>query len=181
MSKITPTTTFQILLSIFSVPLLIVPLQGNSQSTDSEQTILLRLKGHWSNPPSINHWTPSPPNSNSSTHCNWTEITCSNGSVTGLSLINKTITGPIPPFICDLKNLTAIDLQYNYIPGPFPTALYNCTKLEHLDLSQNLFVGCIPGDVDRLSTHLRTFNLSGNNFTCDVPAAIGRFPELTTL
>ncbi|CAL5360486.1 unnamed protein product [Camellia sinensis] len=181
MFKITPTTTFQILLSIFSVPLLIVPLQGNSKSTDLEQTILLRLKRHWSNPPSINHWTPLPPNSNSSTHCNWPEITCSNGSVTGLSLIDKNITGPIPPFICDLKNLTAIDLQYNYIPGPFPTALYNCTKLEHLDLSQNLFVGCIPGDVDRLSTHLRTFNLSGNNFTCDIPAAIGRFPELTTL
>ncbi|KAI7989055.1 Receptor-like protein kinase HSL1 [Camellia lanceoleosa] len=181
MSKITPTTSFQILLSIFALPLLILPLHGNSQSTDSEQTILLRLKRHWSNPPSINHWTPSPPNSNSSTHCNWPEITCSNGSVTELSLINKTITGPIPPFICDLKNLTAIDLQYNYIPGPFPTALYNCTKLEHLDLSQNLFVGCIPGDVDRLSTHLRTFNLGGNNFTCDIPAAIGRFPGLTTL
>ncbi|XP_028127489.1 receptor-like protein kinase 5 [Camellia sinensis] len=181
MSKITPSTTFQILLSILAFPLLIVPLHGNSQSTDLEQTILLRLKRHWSNPPSINHWTPSPPNTNSSTHCNWPEITCSNGSVTGLSLIDKTITGPIPPFICDLKNLTVIDLQYNYIPGPFPEALYNCTKLEHLDLSQNLFVGCIPGDVDRLSTHLRTFNLSGNNFTCDIPAAIGLFPELTTL
>ncbi|KAF5957502.1 hypothetical protein HYC85_004727 [Camellia sinensis] len=181
MSKIAPTTSFQILLSIFALPLLILPLHGNSQSTDSEQTILLRLKRHWSNPPSISHWTPSPPNSNSSTHCNWPEITCSNGSVTGLSLIDKTINRSIPPFICDLKNLTTIDLQYNYIPGPFPTALYNCTKLEHLDLSQNLFVGCIPGDVDRLSTHLRTFNLSGNNFTCDIPAAIGRFPELTTL
>ncbi|KAF5959216.1 hypothetical protein HYC85_000425 [Camellia sinensis] len=191
MSKITRTTFFQILLSIFAVSLLISLLHGNSKSTDSEETILLKLKRHWSNPPSINHWTSSPPNSNSSIHCNWPEITCSNGSVTrislinktitGLSLIDKTITGPIPPFICDLKNLTAIDLQYNCIPGPFPTALYNCTKLEHLDLSKNLFVGCIPGDVDQLSIHLRTFNLSHNNFTCNILAAIGWFPELTTL
>ncbi|XP_028119807.1 receptor-like protein kinase 5 [Camellia sinensis] len=150
-----------------------------SEEPYSEQTILLRLKRHWSNPPSINHWTPSPPNSNSSIHCNWPEITCSNGSVTGLSLIDKTITGPIPTFICDLKNLTAIDLQNNYIPGPFPTALYNCTKLEHLDLSQNLFVGCIPGDVDRLSTHLQTFNLSANNFTCEISTGLSSWKNLT--
>ncbi|CAL5360484.1 unnamed protein product [Camellia sinensis] len=167
MSKITPNNIFPL------------PLHGNSQSTDSEQTILLRLKRHWSNPPSINHWTPSPPNSNSSIHCNWPEITCSNGSVTGLSVIDKTITGPIPTFICDLKNLTAIDLQNNYIPGPFPTALYNCTKLEHLDLSQNLFVGCIPGDVDRLSTHLQTFNLSANNFTCEISTGLSSWKNLT--
>ncbi|GMQ06323.1 hypothetical protein CsSME_00050957 [Camellia sinensis var. sinensis] len=184
MSKITPTTSLQILFSIFSLLLLTLPLHGNTQSTttDSEQIILLRLKQHWYNPPSISHWTPPKfPNSNSSTHCNWPEITCTNGSVTGLSLPNKTIAVTIPQFICDLKNLTVIDFQYNYIPGPFPTVLYNCSKLKHLDLSQNFFVGRIPGDVDQLSTRLRVLNLNGNNFTGDIPLAIGRFHELRVL
>ncbi|KAL7168042.1 hypothetical protein ACSBR2_038475 [Camellia fascicularis] len=183
-SKITPTTSLQILFSIFFLLLLTLPLHGNTQSTttDSEQTILLRLKQHWYNPHSISHWTlPIPPNSNSTTHCQWPEITCTNSSVTGLSFPDKNITGPIPPFICDLKNLTVIDLQYNYIPGPFPTVLYNCSKLKHLDLSLNFFVGHIPGDVDRLSTRLRVLNLNGNNFTGDIPLAIGRFHELRVL
>ncbi|KAF5935178.1 hypothetical protein HYC85_026307 [Camellia sinensis] len=150
--------------------------------TTREQIILLRLKQHWYNPPSISHWTPPKfPDSNSSTHCNWPEITCTNDSVTGLSLPNKTIAVTIPQFICDLKNLTVIDFQYNYIPGPFPTVLYNCSKLKHLDLSLNFFIGRIPGDVDRLSTRLRVLNLNGNNFTGDIPLAIGRFHELRVL
>ncbi|KAI7987778.1 Receptor-like protein kinase HSL1 [Camellia lanceoleosa] len=179
-SKITPIISLQIPFSIFTLQFLTLPLHANPLPTDLEQIILLKMKQHWSNPHSISHWTP-PSNSNSTIHCHWPEITCTNGSITGLSLIDKNITGTIPPFICDLKNLTAVDLHYNYIPGPFPTVLYNCSQLEHLDLSQNFFVGHIPSDIDRLSTQLRTLNLSGNNFTGDIPAAIGRFPELTAL
>ncbi|KAA8534936.1 hypothetical protein F0562_029848 [Nyssa sinensis] len=158
---------------------LILPFHGNSQTSNPEQTILLKLKQHWSNPPSINHWTPSS-NSNS-THCSWPEITCTDGSVTGIVLINIDLTTTIPPFICDLQNLTHIDVQNNYIPGTFPTALYNCSKLQYLDISQNYFVGFIPGDVNRLSTQLRFLNISGNNFTGDIPSTIGLLPELQVL
>ncbi|CAL5339188.1 unnamed protein product [Camellia sinensis] len=163
-------------LSILSLLFLIFPFHGTSQtSTNSEQSILLKLKQYWSDPAPINHWN------STSTHCDWHEITCTNGSVTGLSLINTNINGTVPPFIGDLQNLTLIDLQYNYFSGPFPTSLYNCSKLKILDLSQNIFTGPIPSDIDRLSAQLQSLNLSGNIFTGDIPTAIGKFPELRIL
>ncbi|KAL7239991.1 hypothetical protein ACSBR2_005788 [Camellia fascicularis] len=163
-------------LSILSLLFLIFPFHGTSQTTtNSEQSILLKLKQYWSDPAPINHWN------STSTHCDWPEITCTNGSVTGLSLINTNINGTVPPFICDLQNLTLIDLQYNYFSGPFPTGLYNCSKLKILDLSQNIFTGPIPSNIDRLSAQLQSLNLSGNIFTGDIPAAIGKFPELRIL
>ncbi|XP_059635920.1 receptor-like protein kinase HSL1 [Cornus florida] len=179
MSKISRPTFLQIILS-----LLIFNLQfhGNSQTTmDPEQAILLKLKQHWSNPPSIKHWTSSSPTNTTSIHCTWPEIACAGGSVTGLSLLDKNITGTIPPFICDLQSLTLLDLQNNNIPGLFPTVLYNCSKLQTLDLSLNRFVGPIPGDVNRLSSRLRDLNLAYNNFNGDIPASIGRLSELRTL
>uniref|UniRef100_A0A2N9G6N0 non-specific serine/threonine protein kinase n=1 Tax=Fagus sylvatica TaxID=28930 RepID=A0A2N9G6N0_FAGSY len=106
-----------------------------SQLIDQEQTVLLKLKQHWQNPPALSHWNPL----NSSHYCNWPEITCTNGSLTQLRLPNMNITGTFPPFICDLKNLTLFDLSNNNIFNEFPKALYNCSKLEDLDLSQNYF------------------------------------------
>ncbi|KAG6424065.1 hypothetical protein SASPL_114477 [Salvia splendens] len=87
----------------------------------------------------------------------------------------------IPLSICDLNNLTHIDLQLNYIPGHFPTVLYNCSKLEYLDLSNNYFIGTIPDDLDRLSPQLHVLILSANNFTGDIPPAIGRLLNLRSL
>ncbi|KAM7519445.1 hypothetical protein LguiB_018407 [Lonicera macranthoides] len=117
-----------------SILLFNLPFHVNSQTiNDQEQPILLSLKQYWSNPSSINHWAAS---SNSATHCTWPEITCTGGSVTGITLVNINITGDIPPFIWDLKNLTTIDLSDNEIPGPF------CYRnLQYFDLSQNFFVG----------------------------------------
>nr|DAD48187.1 TPA_asm: hypothetical protein HUJ06_018124 [Nelumbo nucifera] len=83
--------------------------------------------------------------------CNWTGITCHDGSVTAISFYNWNITGKIPPVICNLENLNHLDLAYNYVTGEFPTFLYNCSKLIYLDLSQNYFAGLIPGDIHRLS------------------------------
>jgi kinase len=42
-----------------------------------------------------------------------------------------------------------------------------------LDISQNYFVGTLPTDIDKLSSSLAYLNLSGNNFTGDIPATIG--------
>ncbi|KAH1161010.1 hypothetical protein AAZX31_01G007300 [Glycine max] len=151
---------------------------ANSQSQlhDQERATLLKIKEYLENPEFLSHWTPS-----SSSHCSWPEIKCtSDGSVTGLTLSNSSITQTIPSFICDLKNLTVVDFYNNYIPGEFPTTLYNCSKLEYLDLSQNNFVGSIPHDIDRLS-NLQYLSLGYTNFSGDIPASIGRLKELRNL
>uniref|UniRef100_A0A2N9G6Y9 Protein kinase domain-containing protein n=1 Tax=Fagus sylvatica TaxID=28930 RepID=A0A2N9G6Y9_FAGSY len=149
---------------------------ANSQLIDQEQTVLLKLKQHWQNPPALSHWNPL----NSSHYCNWPEITCTNGSLTQLRLPNKNITGTFPPFICDLKNLTLFDLSNNNIFNEFPKALYNCSKLEDLDLSQNYFNGPIPLDIHRLS-RLRRLNLGANSFSGNIPTSIGQLKELRKL
>ncbi|XP_054799352.1 receptor-like protein kinase HSL1 [Prosopis cineraria] len=151
---------------------------ANSQSElyDQEHAVLLRMKQYFQNPSSLSHWTQS----DNSSHCSWTEITCNSNSVTRLALRNITITHTVPPFICDLKNLTSIDFQWNFIPGEFPTYLYSCSKLEHLDLSNNYFVGKVPDDIDRLA-NLRFLNLGGNNFSGEIPASVWRLKDLTSL
>ncbi|KAM1527456.1 hypothetical protein TB2_016515 [Malus domestica] len=169
MSKTPPPLRLSLLLFVLiSLPLIVI-----SQSTD--QSILLKLKAQWGNPPSIQSWNPS------SSPCDWPEINCTNGAVTGLSLRNMNITKRIPATLCELLSLTELDLSWNYIPGGFPSFLYNCSNLKVLDLSQNYFVGPIPADIDRMSPSLKYLDIGGNNFSGDIPAAIGRLTELRTI
>lgn len=140
-----------------------------------EQSILLNLKNQWGNPKSVNSWN------STSSPCQWPEIRCSDdGSVVGILLGDKGISGKIPDFICDLNNLTYLDLSFNFIPGNFPTILYNCSQLVYLDLSQNLFVGSIPDDIDSFMS-LEYLDLTANNFTGNIPKEIGNLTGLKNL
>ncbi|KAK7314816.1 hypothetical protein VNO77_33344 [Canavalia gladiata] len=142
---------------------------------DQEHSVLLSIKQYLHNPDFLSHWT-----SNSS-HCSWAEITCTTGSITGLTLSQTNINQTIPPFICDLTNLTHVDFRSNFIPGDFPTQLYNCSKLEHLDLSLNNFDGKIPHDIDHLGANLQYLNLGSTNFNGDIPPSIGKLKQLRQL
>ncbi|KAF8034301.1 LOW QUALITY PROTEIN: hypothetical protein BT93_C0560 [Corymbia citriodora subsp. variegata] len=149
---------------------------AESQIQDQELQVLLQLRQSWRDPPSLDHWVPS----NSSSRCTWPEVTCQDGSITELNLVNLNINYSIPPFICDLENLTKLDLSYNNIPGEFPTVLYNCSKLVYLDLSQNYFEGPIPSDIDRMAD-LQVLILSATSFSFDIPASIARLQRLRIL
>uniref|UniRef100_A0A5B6YGN3 Putative receptor-like protein kinase HSL1 n=1 Tax=Davidia involucrata TaxID=16924 RepID=A0A5B6YGN3_DAVIN len=173
MSRI-PSTFPKFSLSFTYFFLTLIPFQVNSQSPNTDRTILLNLKQQWGNPPLIQSWN------SSSSPCDWPEIICTTGTVTGIILQDKNITEKIPPSLCDLANLTVLVLALNSIPGEFPTVLYNCSKLQYLDLSQNNFVGPIPADIDRIST-LWYIDLGANNFSGDIPPAFGRLLELKTL
>ncbi|XP_073031672.1 uncharacterized protein [Primulina eburnea] len=165
------------LLSTLIFLIFALPFDGNAQNSDPNQELntLLQLKQNWSNPPSLSHWTPS------SDHCTWSEITCTNGSVTKLEIKNRTIVGTIPAFICDLSSLTYLNLLLNSFSGYFPDALYSCSNLEYLDLSNNSFFGAIPDDINRLSPRLQYLDLGYNHFSGDIPSAIGSLTSLTTL
>uniref|UniRef100_A0A0E0IYC9 non-specific serine/threonine protein kinase n=1 Tax=Oryza nivara TaxID=4536 RepID=A0A0E0IYC9_ORYNI len=114
-------------------------------------------------------------------HCNWGGITCTKGSVTGISLPNQIIVKPLPPSICLLKNLTHLDLSYNNFSTSFPSVLYNCSNLKYLDLSNNAFAGQLPSDLNHLSALFEHLNLSSNRFTGNIPPSIGWFPRLKSL
>ncbi|XP_010519877.1 PREDICTED: receptor-like protein kinase 5 [Tarenaya hassleriana] len=159
-----------ILLSVF-----FVSMAFPAFSQLDQRSMLLRLKLELGDPPPLRSWD------DISSPCNWPEIHCSAGNVTGISFFNLNFTVPVPASICDFPNLRSLDLSYNYFPGGFPTVLYNCTKLQYLDLSQNLFEGPIPGDIDRLSGELVHLDLAANGFSGDIPKAIGRLSKLKVL
>ncbi|KAL2517717.1 Protein kinase family protein with leucine-rich repeat domain [Abeliophyllum distichum] len=173
-------TELPLLRSKIQLPFLIflasfIPFLVNSQFSPAERTTLLNLKREWGNPPLLNSWN------STSSPCDWPQIRCSgDGSVTGIIAKDYNISGEIPGYISDLKNLTALVLAYNLIRGNFPTGLFNCSKLQYLDLSQNYFVGTLPADIDRLRS-LQYLDISANNFTGDVPPAIGNLTELRSL
>ncbi|GFZ08582.1 kinase family with leucine-rich repeat domain-containing protein [Actinidia rufa] len=150
-----------------------MPLYVISQQSD--QTTLLTVKQQLGNPPWSAEWNAS------SSPCDWPEIVCTAGNVTNLVLQNKTITGKVPPAICDLKSLTYLDLSYNLIPGDFPRF---CTIAPISNTStslKNWFAGPIPSGINRLSSSLRYIDLGANNFSGDIPPAIGKLLELRTL
>ncbi|XP_013597922.1 PREDICTED: receptor-like protein kinase 5 [Brassica oleracea var. oleracea] len=154
--------------------LLLTSLPFSVISQLDERSTLLNLKRSLGDPPSLRLWN------DTSSPCDWSEITCVAGNVTGISIKNQ-FTTAVPTNICDFPNLKTLDLSSNRFSGDFPTVLYNCTKLRHLDLSQNYFNGTLPADINRLSPELEFLDLGANAFSGDIPKKIGMFSKLTVL
>ncbi|KAF0934213.1 hypothetical protein E2562_023467 [Oryza meyeriana var. granulata] len=146
---------------------------------DGELQTLLTIKRDWGSPAALSSWKAR--NSNSSNHCSWAGVVCTNGQVTALSFQSFEVANPIPASICSLKNLKYLDLSYNNLTGGFPTVLYACSALQFLDLSNNQLTGNLPVDIHRLSLGMQHLNLSSNAFIGDVPSAVGHFSKLKSL
>ena len=81
------------------------------------------------------------------------------------------LTGEIPEWIGELKELRDIDLSCNHLTGSIPSGI---TQLEHLSslcLNANELSGPIPEGFGKLP--LRTLYLNGNNLTGSLPTDWG--------
>ena len=96
------------------------------------------------------------------------------GRVTGLSLSDNELTGPIPPELGSLASLESLWLHGNELSGPIPPELSNLSALEGLLLANNELTGPIPPELGSLAS-LESLRLHGNELSGPIP------PELSNL
>ncbi|XVF36324.1 hypothetical protein REPUB_Repub19eG0048400 [Reevesia pubescens] len=83
-----------------------------------------------------------------------------------LFLDHNNFTGSFPHSIISLHRIRTLDLSYNNLTGPIPSSLASLDRLYYLRLDLNRFNGTIP---PLNQSSLKTFNISGNNFTGAIP------------
>ncbi|XP_068658142.1 tyrosine-sulfated glycopeptide receptor 1-like [Aristolochia californica] len=107
----------------------------------------------------------------SSDCCQWPGVSCNvDGQVTRLWLPNRSLKGPISPYIGRLAQLSQLNLSHNSLYGTIPAGFFSRTDyLEVLDLSFNKLSGEFPP----IPLALQILNVSCNSFT-------GKFPLLGT-
>ncbi len=110
----------------------------------------------------------------------WHGVTVNNDHVIRLTLLNKNLTGTIPPDIGDLGNMTYLNLSSNNLTGTLPAQLFTLASLSSLSLSSNSFSGITLDDFLPL-TNLSNLELNSCNISGTIPAAITTLSKLSYL
>ena len=102
--------------------------------------------------------------------------------VTGLNLVSRDLTGPIPPELGDLARLQTLNLSGNdSLTGPIPPELGNFTSLVRLDLRSTGLTGPIPPELGNLAS-LETLDLRRNReLTGPLPSSLTQLRRLRVL
>ncbi|WRX11488.1 Leucine-rich repeat - like 10 [Theobroma cacao] len=94
---------------------------------------------------------------------------------------NNSLSGEIPPILCNLSFLVALDLSDNNLTGILPRCLVNLSdSLEVLNLRNNHFAGAIPSTYKK-SCGLRIMDLSQNQLKGRIPRSLAHCTKLEFL
>jgi Leucine-rich repeat (LRR) protein len=107
-------------------------------------------------------------------------LTCTNGSVTSLSLSRALLTGSIATQIGSLTALREVRFDVNQLRGSLPSDLSKLTAITALIFNNNLLSGTIPSDIHVLSTLTRLF-LNNNALSGTIHCQIGMLSSLEAL
>ena len=102
------------------------------------------------------------------------------GRVTGLSLSENELRGPLPDALGSLSNLERLNLGGNGLTGPIPSSLGRLSNLRSLSLWRNELTGRIPDALGNLAS-LEGLGLGGNRLAGPIPSSLGRLPDLWSL
>jgi len=113
--------------------------------------------------------------------CNgWYGISCENGRVYSLELVNNLLIGTLPESIDKLTNLRHLALLFNNLTGSIPVSIGNLVNIENLSLRFNKFIGEIPINLNNLNK-LKILDLGNNDLTGEIPSLIGNLGTLQYL
>ena len=112
--------------------------------------------------------------------CVWDGITCFNGHVHIISLLNNNLNGSIPSELGNLSNLEELYLPNNSLNGSIPSELGNLSNLKVLYLWGNSLSGSIPSELGELSNLLELV-LDINKLSGEIPLELGKLSNLTLL
>ncbi|KAK7846603.1 mdis1-interacting receptor like kinase 1 [Quercus suber] len=102
---------------------------------------------------------------------------CDSGNLTKLILFNNSFSGPIPIGLSTCKSLVRVRMQNNHISGTIPVGLGYIPILQRLELANNNLTGQIPEDI-ALSTSLSFIDVSSNHLESSLPYNILSIPNL---
>jgi hypothetical protein len=103
-------------------------------------------------------------------------------SLTKLSLECNKLTGKVPQIFEKYQILSMLKLNDNKLTGPAPVGLATLSQLEILQLHLNRFTGPIAPLFDpAVQVNLKNIDLSHNELSGEIPAAIFQLPALRTI
>ena len=111
----------------------------------------------------------------------WTGVAIdSAGRVTSLRLVERDLSGSIPPELGSLSNLRSLNITGNRLTGGIPPELGSLSNLRTLVLVANELAGSIPPELGSLS-NLQSLELGGNRMTGGIPPELGSLSNLQSL
>ncbi|KAL3755381.1 hypothetical protein ACJRO7_002432 [Eucalyptus globulus] len=113
-----------------------------------DKEVLLRIKSSFNSPYILPSWDPN-------TDCCYCWLN---------------LTGPIPSFLGQLKNLTQLDLSFNKLTGSIPDSLSTIPGLGYIGLDRNQLTGKIPASLANLKGNNLYLILSHNSLSGELPA-----------
>ncbi|XP_059650565.1 LRR receptor-like serine/threonine-protein kinase ERL1 [Cornus florida] len=97
-----------------------------------------------------------------------------------LKLSNNNLTGDIPKYICEMRDLQILDLSKNKLSGTLPWCNGKLQELCVLDLKNNNLVGDIPSSLGSL-TLLNSLHLRNNMLHGKIPSSLQNLKYLRIL
>jgi len=146
----------------------------------SDKEILMKFKKSVTHANALSNWDPkvSPCEGNRG---NWVGVICVKGSVRGLMIENRGLTGTIDvDSLVSLRHLTTLSFMNNTFAGPWPD-IKKLSALRSVYLSYNHFSGEIPDDAFAGMSFLQKVFLANNEFTGKIPSSLAALPRLFML
>ncbi|KAL5725080.1 hypothetical protein ACHQM5_008264 [Ranunculus cassubicifolius] len=145
-----PTTHYLTLLFIsFLISSLITPSLYATRCTLDDYKVLMQIKNALGNPYHLASWVPN------TDCCDWYCLECSDTTnrVVELTIFSGNISGQIPSEIGDLPYLGNLSLRMSWLnlSGPIPGFLSELKNLTYLELNFNQFSSSIPSSLSEFT------------------------------